>query len=169
METSLSNRFADLVQREWLDGGHPFSLRHGHAPFASPERERGPVFLLFLDAVWQVMQQFPLSFQFNERFLHKLLTHSYYSEFGEGGGGGGGEEEERAEEEEGGGGGGLGEVGLLYDSCIPLLVYRNISVRHSPREVDQQTQNTLTVVSIDPAVTISPWKYYYTITVLLQL
>lgn len=41
------------------------------------------MFLLFLDCVWQVMRQFPLSFEFNERFLHLLLTHSYSSEYGE--------------------------------------------------------------------------------------
>lgn len=41
------------------------------------------MFLLFLDCVWQVMNQFPLSFEFNERFLHVLLTHSYSSEYGE--------------------------------------------------------------------------------------
>ena len=44
------------------------------------------MFLLFLDAVWQVTQQFPLSFEFNERFLHRLYTHSYYSEYGKEGG-----------------------------------------------------------------------------------
>ena len=43
----------ELVQREWLDGGHPFSLRHTHVTSA-PEKERAPMFLLFLDAVWQV-------------------------------------------------------------------------------------------------------------------
>ncbi len=46
-------RFIDLVQREWLNGGHPFSLRHGHT-ITAPEKERGPVFLIFLDCVWQV-------------------------------------------------------------------------------------------------------------------
>lgn len=79
---SMPNRFADLVQREWLEAGHPFSLRHGHVS-STPEKERSPMFLLFLDCVWQVMKQFPLSFEFNERFLHVLLTHSYSSEYGE--------------------------------------------------------------------------------------
>ncbi len=92
-------RFVELIQREWLDGGYPFSLRHNHVTSA-PEKEKAPTFLLFLDAVWQVeyiepcsidtltlstlqvMQQFPLSFEFNERFLHTLFTHSYYSIYG---------------------------------------------------------------------------------------
>lgn len=30
----------------------------------------------------QVMQQFALSFEFNERFLHTLFVHSYYSIYG---------------------------------------------------------------------------------------
>ena len=45
--------FVDLVEREWLDGGHQFSIRH-RPVLAAPEREQAPVFLLFLDAVWQV-------------------------------------------------------------------------------------------------------------------
>ena len=49
----LLYRFVDLVKREWLDSGHPFSLRHNHVKSA-PEKEKAPVFLLFLDAVWQV-------------------------------------------------------------------------------------------------------------------
>jgi myotubularin-related protein 9 len=73
--------FAELIQREWLEAGHPFSLRHGHTSLV-PEKDRSPTFLLFLDAVWQVMQQFPLSFEFTDQFLHLLLTHSYTSEFG---------------------------------------------------------------------------------------
>lgn len=43
----------DLIEREWLDGGHQFSLRHRHVTSA-PEKESAPIFLLFLEAVWQV-------------------------------------------------------------------------------------------------------------------
>ena len=50
---SCVRSFVDLVEREWLDGGHQFSLRH-HPVTHAPEKERAPVFLLFLDAVWQV-------------------------------------------------------------------------------------------------------------------
>ena len=49
----LLARFMQLIQREWLDGGHPFSMRHNHVTSA-PEKEKAPMFLLFLDAVWQV-------------------------------------------------------------------------------------------------------------------
>ena len=47
------NRFVELIEREWLNGGHQFSWRHHHTTFA-PDKEKAPVFLLFLDAVWQV-------------------------------------------------------------------------------------------------------------------
>ena len=47
------HRFVDLVEREWLNGGYQFSLRH-HPVASAPEREKAPIFLLFLDAVWQV-------------------------------------------------------------------------------------------------------------------
>ncbi|XP_064382169.1 myotubularin-related protein 9-like [Halichondria panicea] len=73
--------FIELVKREWLDSGHPFSLRHNHVKSA-PEKEKAPIFLQFLDSVWQVMQQFPLSFEFNEGLLHNLFVHSYSSVYG---------------------------------------------------------------------------------------
>ena len=47
-------RFAELIERQWLRCGHPFSLRHRHCA-AAPARESGPVFLAFLDAVYQVL------------------------------------------------------------------------------------------------------------------
>lgn len=73
--------FQQLVEREWLQPGHPFSLRCGHTS-STKASERSPVFLLFLDAVWQVLNQYPCSFEFNERLLIKLFEHAYVSEFG---------------------------------------------------------------------------------------
>jgi len=40
------------------------------------------VFLLFLDCVWQILRQFPCSFEFNEQFLIMLFEHAYASQFG---------------------------------------------------------------------------------------
>lgn len=80
--------FEALIEREWLQAGHPFATRCKHSVFAHTtfgtldKREYSPVFLLFLDCVWQVTQQFPLSFEFNEDFLIALLDHAYGSEFG---------------------------------------------------------------------------------------
>ena len=76
------------MEREWLQAGHPFSSRHRHSVFApavSRDRCQGmaPSFLLFLDCVWQVTNQFVTSFQFNDAFLLDLFQHSYASQYGE--------------------------------------------------------------------------------------
>lgn len=48
-------RFEALVEREWLQAGHPFNDRCAKSAFAvSKNRQEAPVFLLFLDCVWQV-------------------------------------------------------------------------------------------------------------------
>lgn len=48
-------RFEALVEREWLQAGHPFNERCAKSAFAvSKNRQEAPVFLLFLDCVWQV-------------------------------------------------------------------------------------------------------------------
>ncbi|XP_065898654.1 myotubularin-related protein 9-like [Dysidea avara] len=73
--------FIGLIQREWLDAGYQFSLRHGHT-ILSTKKDQAPVFLLFLDCVYQVTRQYPCSFQFNQLFLHNLFVHSYYSSYG---------------------------------------------------------------------------------------
>lgn len=77
--------FQALVEREWLRGGHPFRLRCQHGAFASPSvrtRDQSPTFLIFLDCVFQIHQQFACSFEFNEQFLIMLFEHSYCSSFG---------------------------------------------------------------------------------------
>lgn len=75
--------FEALVEREWLHAGHNFSLRCARSAYAmSQQRQESPVFLLFLDCTWQLLRQFPLSFEFGEELLLLLLKHSYASEYG---------------------------------------------------------------------------------------
>lgn len=45
------NGFISLIEKEWLTFGHRFQDRHYRA--AHP-RDRSPIFLMFLDCVWQV-------------------------------------------------------------------------------------------------------------------
>lgn len=59
--------FQVLIQKEWVALGHPFSDRMGHV--YSKQADKSPIFLLFLDCVWQTLQQFPESFEFSETFL----------------------------------------------------------------------------------------------------
>uniref|UniRef100_A0A914C300 Myotubularin phosphatase domain-containing protein n=1 Tax=Acrobeloides nanus TaxID=290746 RepID=A0A914C300_9BILA len=77
--------FECLIEHEWLWGGHPFTLRCAHSAFATGSLTgpyESPVFLLFLDCVWQIMRQYPCSFEFTEEFLIILFEHAYASEFG---------------------------------------------------------------------------------------
>lgn len=74
--------FEALLQKEWVAMGHPFTTRHGlikeSLSYGSEEQLlEGPVFLLFLDCVWQLVQQFPSVFEFSESYLLRLhdLVH----------------------------------------------------------------------------------------------
>uniref|UniRef100_A0A0K0F2Q0 Myotubularin-related protein MTM-9 (projected from Caenorhabditis elegans ortholog mtm-9) n=1 Tax=Strongyloides venezuelensis TaxID=75913 RepID=A0A0K0F2Q0_STRVS len=77
--------FEALIEREWIMAGHPFSIRCTHSAYATgsiTKKYESPVFLLFLDCVWQIMRQYPASFEFNEDFLLVIFEHAYASEFG---------------------------------------------------------------------------------------
>ncbi|NXP89862.1 MTMR9 protein, partial [Passerina amoena] len=75
--------FEALVVREWLQAGHPFQQRCAQSAYSnSKQKWEAPVFLLFLECVWQIHRQFPCSFEFNEHFLILLFEHAYASQFG---------------------------------------------------------------------------------------
>lgn len=75
--------FEALIEKEWLQAGHPFRYRCAQSAYSnSKQKWEAPTFLLFLDCVWQILRQFPCSFQFNERFLITLFEHAYASQFG---------------------------------------------------------------------------------------
>ncbi|GFR98384.1 myotubularin-related protein 9 [Elysia marginata] len=75
--------FEALIEREWIQAGHPFRTRCNKSAYAiTKQRQESPVFLLFIDCVWQIWQQFPCSFEFSEKFLLTLFQHSYSSQFG---------------------------------------------------------------------------------------
>ncbi|XP_055628584.1 myotubularin-related protein 10 isoform X2 [Toxorhynchites rutilus septentrionalis] len=65
------NGFQTIIQKEWISLGHPFSDRLGHV-YHPNSNERSPLFLLFLDCVWQLLHQFPEEFEFSETFLTSL-------------------------------------------------------------------------------------------------
>ena len=45
-------------------------------------KDTSPVFHQFLDATYQLLYQYPTRFEFNERFLRRLLYHLYSCQFG---------------------------------------------------------------------------------------
>lgn len=84
--------FATLVEKDFLSFGHPFHTRAGHG---EGKGERGtnssghggegqvsPIFIQFLDCVWQLVQQFPNAFEFNMRYLLVISEHIYSCRFG---------------------------------------------------------------------------------------
>ena len=87
-----------LIEKEWLSFGHKFSQRIGHGSDKHNDDQRSPIFLQFIECVWQVlssknhdkslkgylqiMQQFPDVFEFNENLLCVVLDHLYSCLFG---------------------------------------------------------------------------------------
>ncbi|EDV91989.1 myotubularin-related protein 10-B [Drosophila grimshawi] len=70
--------FQSLVQKDWVALEHPFQRRLGHVYVSrggteqAPDSEQSPVFLLYLDCVWQLLQQFPDEFEFSQTYLTTL-------------------------------------------------------------------------------------------------
>ncbi|CAF1286587.1 unnamed protein product [Rotaria magnacalcarata] len=75
--------FEALIEREWIQAGHPFRTRCTRAAFGKSSRGyESPLFTLFLDCTWQLLQQFACSFEFNDTLLIQLFEHAYSSKFG---------------------------------------------------------------------------------------
>ena len=74
--------FQVLIEKEWLSFGHKFAHRIGHGEDKHNDNDRSPVFLQFIDCVWQLTHQFSFSFEFNEDFLMIILDHLYSCLFG---------------------------------------------------------------------------------------
>uniref|UniRef100_A0A8C4M8K8 Myotubularin related protein 8 n=1 Tax=Equus asinus asinus TaxID=83772 RepID=A0A8C4M8K8_EQUAS len=45
-------------------------------------KEVSPIFTQFLDCIWQLMEQFPCAFEFNENFLLEIHDHIFSCQFG---------------------------------------------------------------------------------------
>jgi Myotubularin-like phosphatase domain len=72
--------FGVLVEKDWLAFSHKFSDRNGLFP--GKESEMSPVFLQFLDAVYQCIEQYPTLFEFNSRFLVDVADAAYSCQYG---------------------------------------------------------------------------------------
>lgn len=62
-------------------GGRKVSAKH-EKENVTKVRETAPIFHQFLDATFQLMFQHPSRFEFNERFLKRLLYHLYSCQYG---------------------------------------------------------------------------------------
>ncbi|XP_011303506.1 myotubularin-related protein 9 [Fopius arisanus] len=74
-----------LIEREWLQAGHPFFTRTRHSAYSTTQSHtspHSPIFLLFLDGLYQLHHQFQYSFEYTTDLLIELFRHAYSSEFG---------------------------------------------------------------------------------------
>lgn len=78
------NGFRVLVEKDWLAFGHPFQMRLGHSYDRQnlQEQELSPVFLQFLDCMFQLVRQFPHYFEYSIRYILTLADHIYSCRFG---------------------------------------------------------------------------------------
>lgn len=70
--------FEIIIEKEWVSFGYKFDERCGHFKNETVRAdERSPVFVQFLDCVYQLISQYPTAFQFNSRLLLFLAHHAY--------------------------------------------------------------------------------------------
>lgn len=85
--------FSCLVEKDFLALGHPLHTRCGHGEgkggdqngsgsSSSQSDEISPIFLQFVDCVFQIVNQYPDYFEFNTRYLLLLSEHIYSCRFG---------------------------------------------------------------------------------------
>lgn len=75
--------FAVLIEKEWLSFGHKFAERCGHASIRDPfDKQRSPIFIQWVDCVFQLVIQFPDEFEFTPQFLVDLVDAVYSCKYG---------------------------------------------------------------------------------------
>lgn len=74
--------FEVLIEKEWLSFGHRFGIRMGHGSDKHSDQDRSPIFLQFVDCVWQMLQQNGKVFEFNDKLLLAIVQNMYSNQFG---------------------------------------------------------------------------------------
>ena len=88
--------FSVLVEKDFMSFGHPFHTRCGHGEGRSDnktvsstptsgnpdEGQVSPIFMQFLDCVYQIIHLYPECFEFNTKYLLELSNHIYSCRFG---------------------------------------------------------------------------------------
>eukprot|EP01100_Stratorugosa_tubuloviscum_P006660 TRINITY_DN2843_c0_g3_i2.p1 TRINITY_DN2843_c0_g3~~TRINITY_DN2843_c0_g3_i2.p1 ORF type:complete len:917 (+),score=344.67 TRINITY_DN2843_c0_g3_i2:122-2872(+) len=75
--------FQILIEKEWISMGHKFAHRCGHGQKNFwDNNDCAPIFLQWVDCIWQLMNQHPNEFEFNESYLIEILDNVYSCRFG---------------------------------------------------------------------------------------
>lgn len=74
--------FFQLIEKEWTWFGHKFQTRTGFGSHQFDDDQRSPIFLQWIDCVWQLLRQFPREFEFNAAFLLELVDQMHSCRFG---------------------------------------------------------------------------------------
>eukprot|EP00727_Mastigamoeba_balamuthi_P010093 m51a1_g5706 putative myotubularin-related protein 2 (543) ;mRNA; f:1066659-1068999 len=72
--------FEVLVEKQWISHGHKFSKRVSHG--SKKDSDYSPIFVQFLDCLWQLLLQFPYSFEFSDNLLATLEREMHACRFG---------------------------------------------------------------------------------------
>lgn len=84
--------FSCLIEKDFMAFGHPFHTRCAHGEGKGDQSSVGqssvdegqvaPIFMQFLDCVFQIVNQYPDYFEFNTKYLLVLSEHIYSCRFG---------------------------------------------------------------------------------------
>ncbi|KAM4732682.1 myotubularin-related protein 7a [Anableps anableps] len=69
-----------LIEKDWVSFGHKFTQRCNH--LVGDPKEVSPIIDQFLECVWQLMEQYPCAFEYNEKLLITIHNHIYSCQFG---------------------------------------------------------------------------------------
>jgi len=68
--------FANLINKEWIAAGYAFRSKFNSRHDTTTQTENAPffpTFIMFLDCVHNIIQQYPVAFEFNTQFLVKIF------------------------------------------------------------------------------------------------
>lgn len=74
--------FINLIEKDWISFGHQFSIRGGYYSKNKLKHEFSPIFIQFLDSLYQIMIQNICSFEYNINLLSFLAMESINGVYG---------------------------------------------------------------------------------------
>ncbi|KAF4033682.1 Myotubularin-like phosphatase domain [Phytophthora infestans] len=74
--------FLEVIEKEWVRAGHKFQDRVAPGKAEDDDDQQAPIFLQFLDCVWQIIRIYPTYFEFNERMLEAMADALFSGKYG---------------------------------------------------------------------------------------